>query len=59
MTLKAERGMSAYCDALATIFLILGKDRAIQLAEETDGIEAFFILTDGSFVSTDGMNVAE
>ena len=59
VTLKAERGRSADCDALATIFLILGKDKAVRLAEETDGIEAFFILTDGSFVSTEGMKVAE
>ena len=57
VTLKAEKGMSADCDALATIFLILGEEKAMQLAQETDGIEAYFILTDGRTVSTDGMTV--
>ena len=57
VTIKADKGRSADCDALATIFLILGEERAMQLAQETDGIEAYFILTDGRTVSTDGMTV--
>lgn len=57
VTLKAVKGRSADCDALATIFLILGEEEAMQLARETDGVEAYFILTDGRTESTDGMTV--
>ena len=55
VTLKAEDGKSADCDALATILLIMREERAMKMIEETDGFEAFFILEDGTFVSTEGM----
>ena len=58
VTLEAGKGRSADCDALATIFLILGEEKAMQLARETDGVEAYFILTDGRTASTDGMIVS-
>ncbi len=57
VTLKAGKGRSADCDALATIFLILGEEKAMEMAQRTEGVEAFFILTDGRFASTDGMEV--
>jgi thiamine biosynthesis lipoprotein len=57
VTLKAADGKSADCDALATILLILGEEKAMKMLEETDGFEAFFILEDGTFASTEGMGV--
>lgn len=54
VTLKAPKGESADCDALATIYLILGSEKAMALAKEND--EAIFlILSDGSFMSTEAM----
>ena len=57
VTLKAADGKSADCDALATILLIMGEERAMKMLEEMDGFEAFFILEDGTYASTDGMGV--
>ena len=57
VTLKAADGKSADCDALATILLIMGEEKAMKMLEETDGFEAFFILEDGTFASTEGMGV--
>ena len=57
VTLKAADGKSADCDALATILLIMGEEKAMKMLEEMDGFEAFFILEDGTFASTDGMGV--
>lgn len=59
VTLKADKGRSADCDALATIMLIYGEEKGLQLAEETEGIEAFFITKDGRYVHTEGMEVEE
>lgn len=59
VTLKAADGKSADCDALATILLIMGEDKALKMAEETEGIEAFFITQDGRYVSTDAMGFEE
>ena len=55
VTLKAADGMSADCDALATIFLIMGEERALAAVKEMDGIEAFIITTGGEEISTEGM----
>ena len=57
VTLKAKRGMSVDCDALATYILILGEEKGMELVQETDDLEAFFILKDGSTVSSAGMVV--
>lgn len=58
VTLKAEKGRSADCDALATIYLIKGSEEAARLAKE-DGIDIFMVLTDGSYVSSEGMGFDE
>jgi thiamine biosynthesis lipoprotein len=42
-------------DALSTICLIKGYEDAKRLIEETDGVEAVFILSDGSIEQTSGM----
>ena len=55
VTLKAADGKSADCDALATIFLIMGEERALAAVKEMDGIEAFIITTGGEEISTEGM----
>lgn len=57
VTLKAVDGRSADCDALATIYLIMGSEKALEAAEAEEGIEAYFVLTDGSCLHTEGMHV--
>ena len=59
VTLRAPKGRSADCDALATILLIMGEEKGLKAAEETEGIEAFFITADGRHVSTEGMGFKE
>lgn len=56
VTLRASKGMSMDIDALSTICLIKGSEQAIRLIEGMDGIEAVFILDDGSVRQTSGMN---
>ena len=55
VTLKAADGKSADCDALATILLMMGEEKAMETVEQTEGIEAFVITQDGRYVSTEGM----
>lgn len=55
VTLKAADGRSADCDALATIFLIMGEEKALRAVNEMEGVEAFIITTDGRQISTEGM----
>lgn len=55
VTLKAEKGRSADCDAMATILLIMGEERAMQCLEGMEGFEAFIITSDGKNLSTENM----
>lgn len=55
VTLTATKGHSMDIDALSTICLIKGYEDAKRLIEETDGVEAVFILSDGSIEQTSGM----
>ena len=55
VTLTASKGHSMDIDALSTICLIKGCEDAKKLIEETDGVEAVFILNDGSIEQTSGM----
>ena len=50
-TLLMESSMSA--DALATAFIVVGSDRALELAAEM-GVDAVFITTDGRVLTTEG-----
>lgn len=50
-TLLMESSMSA--DALATAFIVLGSERALELAARL-GVDASFITTDGRTLSTEG-----
>lgn len=59
VTLKAEKGRSADCDAMATILLIMGEESAMRCLENMEGMEAFIITTDGKYVSTQGMGFEE
>ena len=52
VTLTAAKGHSADIDALSTICLIKGYDKARELIESLDGIEAVFIKKDGSIEKT-------
>ena len=46
---------SADCDALATVCILEGSQRAADLIENTDGVEAIFILRDGTINYTGGL----
>ena len=59
VTLRAPKGRSADCDAMATILLMMRQEKGIKAAEETEYIEAFFITADGSCTCTDGMKLEE
>ena len=54
VTLIADKGRSGDIDALSTICLIKGSKEAEELIDETDGVEAVFILSDGSIEQTAG-----
>ena len=55
VTLTAEKGHSMDIDAMSTICLIKGYEEAGKLIEQTDGVEAVFILHDGTIQQTSGM----
>ena len=55
VTLTADKGHSGDIDALSTICLIKGYEAASKLIEVTDGVEAVFILKDGTTEQTSGM----
>ena len=54
VTLIADKGHSGDIDALSTTCLILGADDGFRLIEKQDGIEAVFVLSDGSVRTTEG-----
>ena len=56
VTLVGAKGQSMDLDALSTICLIKGHDEAKKLIESIDGVEAVFILHDGSTDQTSGMD---
>lgn len=55
VTLVADIGRSADCDALSTICLMSGTDEGLALIESIDGIEAAFINLEGDISLTSGM----
>lgn len=55
VTLTAAKGRSGDIDALSTICLIKGSKAAKELIESIDGVEAVFVLHDGSTEVTSGM----
>ncbi len=57
VTLTAPKGQSADIDALSTICLIYGCEKAKEMIENIDGIEAVFILHDGTIEQTSGMQM--
>ena len=54
VTLIADKGRSADIDALSTTCLIKGSEEGKKFIEGLDGIEAVFVLSDGSIVTTAG-----
>ena len=54
VTLIADKGCSGDIDALSTICLIKGSVEGKALIESLDGIEAVFVLSDGTVITTDG-----
>lgn len=57
VSILAKKGSSADADALSSICLILGSEKAMKLIESIEGVEAGFILKDGKIVSTENMNL--
>lgn len=55
ITLVADKGHSVDCDAMSTICLIKGYKEAKKFIESQDGIEAVFILKDGTVKTTKGL----
>ena len=54
VTLIADKGRSADIDALSTTCLIKGSKEGMKFIEGVDGVEAVFVLSDGSILTTDG-----
>ena len=54
VTLIADKGRSADIDALSTTCLIKGSKEGMEFIEGVDGVEAVFVLSDGSILTTDG-----
>ena len=52
VTIIADKGCSADCDALSTGCLALGLDAGRKLIEKTDGAEAIFVDADGEIYTT-------
>lgn len=59
VTLIADTGKSADIDALSTICLIKGSEEGRKIIDGMEGIEAVFILRDGSIIKTDGANFTD
>ena len=53
VTLIADKGRSADIDALSTTCLIKGSEEGLKFIEGIDGVEAVFVLSDGSILTTD------
>lgn len=45
------------CDALSTVCILLGRERAAELIESTEGAEAVFITDDGDIIHTSGLKI--
>lgn len=56
VTIIGEPGHSADCDAMSTICLIYGSDKAISFMEKMDGYEALTYSKDGTIKQTKGMD---
>ena len=59
VTIIADKGKSMNCDAMSTICLIKGYEEARKFIESQDGVEAVFILRDGTVEKTDGANLQQ
>lgn len=52
VSVRSDPGHSADCDALSTVCLLLGYEKASDLIEKKDGFDALFILKDNSIKTT-------
>ena len=60
VTVVSSLGHSMDCDAMSTICLLLGKEKALEYIEGKDGYEAIVVDRDGNVTKTSGMtNFAE
>lgn len=57
VTLITDKGRSMDIDAMSTICLIKGYDESRKFIEKMDGIEAIFILSDGTVKQTAGVEL--
>lgn len=56
VTIVADKGHSMNCDAMSTICLLKGYKEAREFIESIDGVEAVFVMQDGSIEYTEGSN---
>ena len=59
ITIIGEAGHSVDCDALSTISLIEGTDKALKMIDKMDGYEALSIKRNGKLSHTSGMDFTE
>lgn len=59
VTVTSSNSHSADCDALATVCLIYGREKALELIESLDGFEAFIIDSDDREYQTSGFVLSD
>lgn len=57
VTLIADKGKSMDIDAMSTMCLIKGSKASMEFIEQKEGIEAIFILSDGTIKKTSGIEL--
>lgn len=59
VTILAEKGRSADCDALGTICLMLGEEKGGTLLEGMEGVQGVFVDQDENLKTINGMKIKE
>lgn len=57
VSIISDLGSSMECDGLSTTCLLLGSEKAKELIDNTKGVEALFILKDGTIIPTKGFKL--
>ena len=59
VTVTSSNSRSADCDALATVCLIYGREKALELIESLDGFEAYVIDSSDQEYRTSGFILSD
>lgn len=57
VTVTGPTGRGMDCDAYSTICMMLGLEKGLKLIEDTEGLEAVFVKTDGTVKTTEGVDL--